>query len=241
MTEPDLCASTPTKVIDTAYFGLRNIFEYAKRMSAKPVFLFISSAVVYGDPLRDDSISENGYSYMDPLTVRSIYGESKRICETMSLAYSIEYGLLVKIARFSNAFGPGMRLDKGSATADFLSSALQGKDIVIKSDGTTKREFLYFTDLVSGLFYILLCGGMMEACNIGGGLVHTVKEFAQTVQEIFREKNIAIKILGCKRLEDQGSPKSKRLNAARLEALGWRSHDIPLYEAVKRFKMSVED
>jgi dTDP-glucose 4,6-dehydratase len=241
---PSFYTSIPTKVIDTAFFGLRNIFEYARETApapaARPVVLLTSSAAVYGDPLKEDGIGESDYGYMDPLAVRSIYGESKRICETMSLAYNIEYGLPVKIARFPNSFGPGMRLDKGSALADFLAAALRGEDIVMQSDGTAKREFLYFTDLVAGLFYVLLYGDVLKPYNIGSGLVYTMKEFAQTVQEIFKEKNIAVKIMNSERLEDQGAPKVKRLSAARLSALGWRPQ-IPLNEAVKRFKMSVED
>ncbi|MDR0708166.1 MAG: NAD-dependent epimerase/dehydratase family protein [Treponema sp.] len=245
---PKFYTGMPVKVLDTAYFGLRNMFEYAKETAsaaAGPVILLTSSAAVYGDPLKEDGVGESDYGYMDPLTVRSIYGESKRICETMGLAYNIECALPVKIARFPNSFGPGARLDKGSALADFLSAALRGEDIVIQSDGTAKREFLYFTDLVAGLFYVLLSGDVLKPYNIGSGLVYTMKEFARTAQEVFKEKHIAVKIQGSERLEDQGAPKIKRLSAARLSAarlsaLGWRPQ-ISLREAVARFKMSVED
>ncbi|MDR2447199.1 MAG: NAD-dependent epimerase/dehydratase family protein [Treponema sp.] len=242
---PRFYTSIPAKVLDTAYFGTRNVFEYARDAGGSPkaeapVVLLTSSAAVYGDPLKEDGIGESDYGYMDPLTARSIYGESKRICETMGLAYAIEYGLPVKIARFPNSFGPGMRLDKGSAIADFLSAALKGEDIVIQSDGTAKREFLYFTDLVAGLFYVLLFGDILEPYNIGSGLVYTMKEFARTVQEVFKEKNIAVKIQDAERLEDQGSPKIKRLSATRLSALGWSPH-ISLHEGVARCKASAEE
>jgi nucleoside-diphosphate-sugar epimerase len=233
--------SIPTKVLDTAYLGLRNVFEYVKDMSIKPVILITSSAAVYGDSLKEEYIDESDYGYMDLLTVRAIYGESKRISETMSLAYNIEYDVPVKIIRFSNAFGPGMKFDKGTARSDFLASALRGEDIIIQSDGMAKREFLYFTDLVSGLFYVLLYGDTMKPYNIGSGMMYTMKEFAQTVQDVFKEKHIfKIHIQGSERLEDQGAPKVKRLSAAPLMAFGWRPH-VALHEAITRFKMSAED
>jgi dTDP-glucose 4,6-dehydratase len=248
---PHFYTSIPTKVLDTAYLGLRNVFEYVKDMAIKPIVLITSSSSVYGDPLKEEGIGENDYGYVDPLTVRSIYSESKRICETMSLAYTIECGVSVKIIRFPNSFGPGMRLDKGSALADFLAAALRGEDIIIQSDGTAKREFLYFADLVSGLFYVLLRGDTMKPYNIGSGMVYTMKEFAETVQDVFKEKHIfKIHIQGSERLEDQGAPKiarlsaarlsAARLSAARLSALGWRPR-VALHEAVARFKTSAED
>jgi nucleoside-diphosphate-sugar epimerase len=237
---PNFYTGIPTKVLDTAYFGLRNVFEYAKGMVVKPVVLFISSAAVYGGPLKEGGIGEDDYGYVSPLTVRSIYGESKRICETMSLAYTIEYGIPVKIVRFSITFGPGMKFESGTARSDFLGAALRGEDIIIQSDGMTQREFLYFTDLVAGLFYVLLHGDTMKPYNIGSGMMYTMKEFAQTVQDVFKEKHISVHIQGSKRLEDQGVSKVMRISAARLNALGWHSH-VSLHEAIARFKTYMEE
>ena len=52
------------------------------------------------------------------------------------------------------------------AFTDFLYNVLEGKDIIMKSDGLAERSYCYVADLVSGLFAILLNGKVGEAYNV---------------------------------------------------------------------------
>ena len=61
-------------------------------------FLFFSSGEVYGVPLDvNKKIREGSYGYLDPVNLRSCYSESKRIGETMCVAYAKQFNLNINI------------------------------------------------------------------------------------------------------------------------------------------------
>jgi UDP-glucuronate decarboxylase len=94
----------------------------------------------------------------DTLDVRSCYGESKRMGEVMCTAWKSQYGLDTKIARISHTYGPGMKMDDGRVFADFVRDIRNGGPIVMHSDGSAVRPFLYLADATVAFFTILLKG-----------------------------------------------------------------------------------
>lgn len=92
---------------------------------------------------------------LDP---RSCYGESKRMGEVMCTAWKEQFGVNTKIARISHTYGPGMKMDDGRVFADFVRDIRNGGPIVLHSDGSTVRPFLYLADATIAFFTILLLG-----------------------------------------------------------------------------------
>jgi len=107
-----------------------------------PGFLYFSSGEVYGI-VRDGTVptAENEGGYLDPTDVRSCYGESKRMGETMCVSWAQQYGVPARIARPFHTYGPGMRLDDGRVFADFVRDILNGGPIVLHSEGMLGEAF----------------------------------------------------------------------------------------------------
>jgi dTDP-glucose 4,6-dehydratase len=88
---------------------------------------------------------------VNPIGVRSVYDESKRFAEALTMAYHRHYGLDTRIARIFNTYGPGMRIDDGRVIPNFIWQALKGEPLTIYGDGTQTRSFCYIDDLVEGI------------------------------------------------------------------------------------------
>jgi nucleoside-diphosphate-sugar epimerase len=164
---PKYYGKDPVGTLSPNIFGTCHLLELARTKKAQG-FLFFSSGEVYGEvgaaqvPTREDA-----YGYLDPVAVRSCYGESKRMGENMCVSWHHQYGVPAKIVRPFHTYGPGMALDDGRVFADFVADVVQGRDIVMMSDGAARRAFCYLADAVIGFFTVLLSGAPGEAYNIG--------------------------------------------------------------------------
>lgn len=162
----------PIQTMDANVQGLRSLLEYCVRQKEKkkPVegFLFFSSSEIYGDPSPENiPTSEEYYGYVSCTGPRACYDESKRYCETLCVNFARQYGLPVKVARPFNNFGPGLKITDRRVIPDYVSNILDGKDIVMLSDGSPTRTFCYVADAIVGYFKVLVKGSAGEAYNIG--------------------------------------------------------------------------
>ena len=183
---PKYYASDPVSTLSANTIGTKNMLEIAREHQLEG-FLFISTAEVYGKALHIPT-SEADYGYLDPLDVRSCYAESKRMGENMCCSWGYQYGIPVRMARPFHTYGPGMSLDDGRVYADFVSDAVHGRDITIKSDGLARRAFCYIADAIAGFWMVLLNGENGEAYNIGNPeCVVSVRELAEIVSGLSPE------------------------------------------------------
>ena len=81
--------------------------------------------------------------------------------------FARQHGLPIKVARPFNNFGPGLRITDRRVIPDFARDILNGRDIVMLSDGSATRTFCYVADAVTGDYKILVKGRPSEAYNIG--------------------------------------------------------------------------
>jgi nucleoside-diphosphate-sugar epimerase len=159
-------------------------------------FLYFSSSEVYGEvPESLMPVKENVFGFIDPARVRSCYGESKRMGETICVSYLHQFGLKAKIARPFHTYGPGMMLDDGRVYADFIANVISKKDIILNSDGSARRAFCYLTDATVGFFKILLEGKDGEAYNVGNPKEeYSILELAQLIISLRPELNLKVKV-----------------------------------------------
>lgn len=81
----------PVDTIAVAVKGTENLLELARKNRVRSM-IYLSSLEVYGITNPNvDSISENDYGYLDPISVRSSYSEGKRIAECLCIAYLQQY------------------------------------------------------------------------------------------------------------------------------------------------------
>ena len=163
--------------------GTRHVLEFAKVCGAKRI-LFTSSGAVYGP--QTVAVGEEAQS--NPTTA---YGRGKLAAERLC----IESGIPTCIARCFAFTGPYLNRRIHFAIGNFIQDCLDGKDIVIKGDGTPLRSYLYADDLVEWLFAILDCGEPGRPYNVGSPEGLSIRELAETVRAALGTEN-EIKILG---------------------------------------------
>src|SRR5688572_8057087 len=102
----------------------------------------------------------------------------------MTMAYHRHHGIDVRIVRIFNTYGPYMRPDDGRAVSNFLTQALEGKNITVFGDGSQTRSFTYVDDEVRG-FLALLDSDVTSPVNIGNpNTEQTILELAQLAIDV---------------------------------------------------------
>ena len=221
---PRCFGTDPVGTLKANTIGTYNCLEFARKSNIIK-FIFISTCEVYGQ-INDScvSIDETCKGSFDTLDIRSCYSESKKLGENMCVAYSSQYGINSSIIRPAHTYGPGLSLDDGRSFCDFVKNVVQNENIILNSDGKSKRKYLYITDFVKGLFFILFCGNDKEAYNITADDEISVAELAETILTLRPDKHSKVEY----HINNfsNGYLKSKSTSAPfisdKLKKLGWR-------------------
>ena len=167
----------PIETLEVGSAGTRNMLQIAHREQAK--FLITSTSECYGDPVVHPQM-ETYWGNVNPVGPRSCYDEAKRFAEAMTMAFHRKHGVRTSIARIFNTYGPRIKLNDGRVVPSFLDQALHDKPISIFGDGSQTRSFCYVSDLVDGLFRLLLSEEVYPV-NLGNPTELTIREFAERV------------------------------------------------------------
>ena len=167
----------PIETLEAGSLGTRNMLELARRWGAR--FLLASTSECYGDPLVHPQ-RETYWGHVNPVGPRSCYDESKRFAEAITMAYHRVCDLRTNIARIFNTYGPRMHLDDGRVVPAFINQAMKGQPVTIFGDGSQTRSFCYVSDLVEGLYRLMLCEERYPM-NLGNPAEMTIREFADYV------------------------------------------------------------
>jgi len=120
----------------------------AARLAGTERFLFASSSSVYGDcphlPLRE---RELGLQPVSP------YGLSKLNAEYLCRVFHRQYGLKIGVMRFFTVYGPRQRPDM--ALPLFSRLILEGREIPVFGDGTSRRDYTFIGDIIAGISLVL--------------------------------------------------------------------------------------
>ena len=190
---PKFYGADPVGTLNANVLGTNNLLHLAKKNYVES-FLFFSTSEVYGEvPENQIPTKEDEFGYLDPANVRSCYGESKRLGETMCVSWMHQYNIPVKIVRPFHTYGPGMDLNDGRVYADFISDIVHNRNIEMKSDGQAKRAFCYISDATIAFLMILLNGINGEAYNAGNpGQEISILNLAEKLVKMFPEKNLKV-------------------------------------------------
>lgn len=225
----------PVETIYTAFNGTRNVLEFAKNSGVKSM-VYLSSLEVYGVPDNED-VCENKYGYIEILSPRSSYSESKKLVETLCISYGAEYGVPIKIARLAQTFGAGVLPDDNRVFAQFAKSIIKGENIVLHTKGETKRNYCYTTDAVCGIFTVLLNGKNNEAYNVANEKTYiSIADMAKMLEN--NNSRVVFEIDGANR--GYNPPTKICLNTAKLETLGWKAQ-VSLKEMYERLIASLKE
>jgi dTDP-glucose 4,6-dehydratase len=167
----------PIQTLKVGALGTHNCLGLARVKGAR--MLVASTSEVYGDPLVHPQ-TEEYWGNVNPVGPRGVYDEAKRFMESMTMAYHTFHGLETRIIRIFNTYGPRMRLNDGRALPAFIGQALRGEDLTVFGDGSQTRSFCYVSDLVEGIYRLLL-SDYAHPVNIGNPSEITLKEFAEEI------------------------------------------------------------
>ena len=215
----------PVGTLSANVLGTHHLLTAAQRYATKG-FLFFSSGEIYGI-LKGVStaVAEHDGGFLDPTDVRSCYGESKRMGETMCVAWAQQFGVPTRIVRPFHTYGPGMRLDDGRVFADFVRGILKGGPIVLQSDGSARRSFCYLADATLGFFTVLLKGMPGEAYNVANPDGEcSIAELADRLAVEYRSEAMAVERRHRTDTNYVPSPILSTVpNVDKLKALGWQT------------------
>jgi nucleoside-diphosphate-sugar epimerase len=228
----------PVETIDTAFMGTRTMLEFAKVKKVKG-FVYLSSMEVFGVTGSQEA-KESDYGYVDILNPRSSYSESKRMCECLCACYAAEYNVPVKIARLVQAVGAGIDYNDTRVAAQFARSILKGENIVLKTEGKTRRPCVYTRDAVAGICIVLLKGSAGEAYSVANAdTVATIRDTAEMIAEKIADNTIKV-IFDINVPAEYAPNLNLNLNLNRIKSLGWRA-EIGLEEAYRRMIKSIRE
>ena len=158
---------------------------------------YSSSACVY--PERNQLDPDNPKCQEDsvyPAEPDSEYGWEKLFSERLYLSFARNHGLLVRVARFHNIYGPEGAWNNGKEKAPAaicrkVAEVEDGGEIEIWGDGKQTRSFLYIDDCLDAM-RLMMQNDFVGPVNVGSEEMISINDFAQLVARI-SEKAIKIK------------------------------------------------
>ncbi|OGG00520.1 NAD-dependent dehydratase [Candidatus Gottesmanbacteria bacterium RBG_13_37_7] len=206
----------PIETLLVNSFGTYNLLELARANNA--VFLLASTSEVYGNPLIHPQ-NEKYFGNVNPVGIRSCYDESKRFAESITMEYFRKFRTDVRIIRIFNTYGPRMLPDDGRVISNFINQAIKGKDLVIHGDGLQTRSFCYVSDMVQGIFSVMLSAQARgEVINLGYPEEQTIYQIAQIVLQLTKSRS---KIKYSRKLEDDPEKRRPDISKAK-QILRWQ-------------------
>ena len=170
----------PIQTLKVGSLGTHKALGLAKAKGAR--LLLASTSEVYGDPQVHPQ-PESYWGHVNPVGPRGVYDEAKRFAEAMTMAYHRYHGVETRIARIFNTFGPRMRPNDGRVVSNFLIQALEGNPLTVYGDGRQTRSFCYVSDLVDGLFRLLM-SAEDEPVNLGNPAERTIRDLVAAIEKI---------------------------------------------------------
>jgi dTDP-glucose 4,6-dehydratase len=175
----------PIETLKAGSLGTLNALDLARDKKAK--FLLASTSEVYGDPLQSPQ-KEEYWGNVNPVGPRSVYDEAKRFAEASTMAYHRHYKIDTRIARIFNTYGPRMRKNDGRVVSTFITQALGNQPLTVFGDGSQTRSFCYVSDLVEGIYKLML-SDVHDPINLGNPEEVSVLEVARRILRITGSKS----------------------------------------------------
>ena len=170
----------PGLYADVNIRGLINMLELSREFRIHN-FIFGSSSSVYGGN------SKVPFSETDPVNNPiSPYAATKRAGELMCHTYHHLYGLNISCLRFFTVYGPRGRPDM--APYMFTKAISEGKEITMYGDGTTKRDYTFISDIVSGILGAADRNCPFEIFNLGNSKTVLLKDLVAAIEDAVGKK-----------------------------------------------------
>lgn len=219
--DPVKLAKYPVETLLANILGTDQLIRYGINHGMQR-FLFVSSGEVYGKANEGTmTFTEDYCGSLELGSIRTSYPEGKRATEVLCQSYIKQAGADVVIVRPCHLFGPTMSREDSRAAAEFLWSAADGRDVVLRSDGSRERSHCYVVDAVFAMLLVLEKGRTGDAYNISDKRYQmSIRDFAE---QAAKAGECRVKFEPLNNIEQNRYIKVNRqvLSTKKLEDLGW--------------------
>jgi UDP-glucuronate 4-epimerase len=166
----------PFLYAETNINGTLNLLELARKQNV-PQFVFGSSSSVYGINAKVP------FSEDDPIRQPiSPYAATKAAGELLAHTYSHLYGLRCVCLRFFTVYGARQRPDL--AIHKFARLMTAGKQIPVFGDGSTRRDYTFIDDIISGVRAAIdYEGSSYDVFNLGESRTVELRELVSLLEK----------------------------------------------------------
>ena len=193
-TEPEhiiYCVSLDHKesereVSSSVDINVKPLLQLARRVASdlpSASITYLSTLQVYGKIAVGEEIVEHREARPE-----NLYGLTHLMCEAALQTLSRGSGLRANVVRLANGYGPPVFPSASFswlAINDFCKSAVENAEIVLKSDGSAQRDFVFVEDIAQAVTQACLRGKMQgDVYNIGSGTTVSILEAAHLVREV---------------------------------------------------------
>jgi UDP-glucuronate 4-epimerase len=155
--------------------GTQALLEFARKRRIRQ-FVFASSSSVYGVNPRVPWSEEDAV-----LLPISPYASTKVSGELLGHVYSHLHGIRFVALRFFTVYGPRQRPDL--AIHKFARSLQRGEPIPLFGDGSTRRDYTYVADIVSGVRSAMdYTASDYEVINLSNEMTVTLAELVAMIE-----------------------------------------------------------
>jgi dTDP-glucose 4,6-dehydratase len=178
----------PIQTLKVGSLGTHKALGLAKAKNAR--LLLASTSETYGDPAIHPQ-PETYWGNVNPIGIRGVYDEAKRFAEAITMAYHRYHNLDTRIIRIFNTYGERMRIEDGRAIPAFTTQALRNEPITVFGEGLQTRSVCYVSDLVEGIYRLLMCD-YTNPVNIGNPDEVTMLDLAKEIKSMIPESKSEI-------------------------------------------------
>lgn len=179
--------------------------------------LVSSGGTVYGEAAKIPILEDH------PVKPISPYGVTKLTLERYAHLYAVTHGLKFVCIRPANAFGAGQRPFVGQGfISTAMGSAMRGQPIRIFGKSGTVRDYIYVSDLASGIVRALENGRLSETYNLGSGVGLSNMDVIEAMHPLMKEMGCEVNI---EHLPERAfDVKANVLDSTKMqEHTGWKS------------------
>lgn len=220
---PNAFDNDPIGTIKANVNGTLYLLDYAKNVNTEK-FLYISSTEIYGETNEDiTKFKETDMGSIDPMKPRSCYTESKRMAENICVNYNKQFGVNTNIVRVGYGYGPTFTEADNRVIPQFIRNGLSKENILMKSNGSLIRSYVYIFDVVSGILKVLSSGASGEVYNIANKNSDvSIRDIAEEVAKVSNVE-VAYELSEQDALIGYAPFSMGLIDASKLEELGWQA------------------
>ena len=162
----------------------------AKQFGVKRFFYSSSACVYNADKQRDTNVTALKEEDAYPAMPEDGYGWEKLFSERMCRHFREDFGIVTRVARFHNVYGPHGTYDGGreKAPAAISRKVIEAKqsgkhEIEIWGDGHQTRSFMYIDDCLKGI-QAIMHSEIVEPLNLGSSELVSINQLVDMVEDI---------------------------------------------------------